>query len=158
MTTPNTQQSDVPRRWRLADQIANQLFTARLLGERVRLIQAHRVYLRNHPRLGEILTEAPQVAAAGDRQLVRVAAIIAGSAPAVIRLHGPAWSLVLSAGRPLPDWVLAVHDAYPLHLLPASQARPGWLPAFHLGADPFARPELTRMCQRVHAAIRPHCP
>jgi hypothetical protein len=155
MTTPNTQQPDVPRRWRLADQIANQLFTARLLGERVRLIQAHRAHLASRPRLHDILTEAPQIAASGDPELVRVAYATAGSPPAVIRLHGPAWSLILSAGRPLPDWLLAVHNAYPLHLLPPSNARAGWLQALDLGADPFAVPELTRMCQRIHAAIVP---
>jgi hypothetical protein len=157
MTTPHTHhQADVARRWRLADQIANQLFTARLLGERVRLIQTHRAHLGARPRLHEILTEAPQVAAAGDPHLVRVAAIMPGSPPVVIRLHGPAWSLILSAGRPLPDWVLAVHDAYPLHLLPATKARPGWLQALDLGADPFEVPELTRMCRSIHAAIEPH--
>ena len=63
----------------------------------------------------------------------------------MIRLHGPAWSLILSAGRPLPDWVLAVHDAYPLHPLPPSKAKPGWLQTFDLGADPLVVPELTRM-------------
>ena len=154
MTTPHTtHQPDVPQRWRLADQIANQLFTARLLGERVRLIQTHRAHLGSRPRLCEVLTEAPQVAATGDPELVRVAAIIPGSVPAVIRLHGPAWSLILSAGRPLPDWILAVHDAYPLHLLPANTARPGWLQALDLGADPFVVPDLTRMCRRIHAAV-----
>lgn len=159
MTTPNTHpQPDVPRRWRLADQIANQLFTARLLGERVRLIQTHHAHLPSRPRLHEILTEAPQIAAAGDPDLLRVAYAAAGSAPAVIRLHGPSWSLILSAGRPLPDWVLAVHDAYPLHLLPPNRARAGWLQAFDLAADPFAVPDVTRMCQRIHAAIRPGRP
>lgn len=156
MTTPNTHpQADAPRRWRLADQIANQLFTARLLGERVRLIQTHHAHLRSRPPLHDILTEAPQIAASSDPNLVHIAYASPGSAPAVIRLHGPAWSLILSAGRPLPDWVLAVHDAYPLHLLPANRARPGWLQALDLGADPLCVPELTRMCQRIHAAIQP---
>lgn len=157
MTTPNTHpQPDVPRRWRLADQIANQLFTARLMGERVRLIQTHRAHLASRPRLYDILTEAPQIAERGDPELVRIAYATAGGPPAVIRLHGPAWSLVLSAGRPLPDWLLAVHDAYPLHLLPANKARPGWLQTLDLAADRFAVAELTRMCQRIHAGIRPH--
>lgn len=156
MTTPNTQQQrDVPRRRRLADQIANQLYTARLWGERVRLIQTHRAHLSTRPRLHDIFAEAPQVAASGDLACLHVAYATAGSPPAVIRLHGPAWSLILSAGRPLPDWVLAVHDAYPLHLLPPSKARAGWLQAFDLGADPLVVPELTRVCQRIHAAITP---
>jgi hypothetical protein len=156
MTTPNTrQQPDVPRRWRLADQIANQLFTARLLGERVRLIQTHRTHLASRPRLHDIFTEAPQIAECGDPELVHVAYATPGGPLAVIRLHGPAWSLILSAGRPLPDWLLAVHDAYPLHLLPPSKARAGWLQALDLSADPIAVPELTRMCQRIHTAIAP---
>jgi hypothetical protein len=155
MSTPNTPQHPGVLRRRLADQIANQLFTARLLGERVRLIQAHRAHLVSHPRLHDILTEAPQVAASGDPEFVHVAYATADGPPAVIRLHGPAWSLILSAGRPLPDWVLAVHDAYPLHLLPPSKAKAGWLQAFDLGADPLVVPELTRMCQRIHAAITP---
>jgi hypothetical protein len=155
MTTPNTAPpADVPRRWRLADQIANQLFTARLWGERVRLIQTHHAHLSSRPRLYEILAEAPQIAATGDPNLVRVATTAASPIPAVIRLHGPAWSLILSAGRPLPDWILAVHDAYPLHLLPPNRARAGWLQAFDLGADPLSAAELTRMCQRVHAALQ----
>lgn len=154
MRTSHTPEPDVARRWRLADQIANQLFTARLLDERVRLIQTHRAHLTSRPRLHEVFSEAPQVAASGDPDLVRVA-YAAGSVPAVIRLHGPAWSLILSAGRPLPDRVLAVHDAYPLHLLPSSKARVGWLQAFDLAADPLVVPELTRMCQRIHAALTP---
>jgi hypothetical protein len=144
----------VPRRWRIADQIANQLFTARLWGERVRLIQTHRAHFASRPRLYEVLAEAPQVTAIGDPELVRVAAVTGVSPPAVIRLHGPAWSLILSSGRPLPDWVLAVHDAYPLHLLPVSEARGGWLQAFDLGSDSLVVPELTRMCQLIHAAVR----
>ncbi|MFI6079255.1 hypothetical protein ACIA5C_47915 [Actinoplanes sp. NPDC051343] len=155
MTTPNTLQPDVPRRRRLADQIANQLFTARLLGERVRLIQTHHAHLASRPRLHDIFSEAPLVAASGDPDLVHVACATAGGPPAVIRLHGRVWSLILSAGRPLPDWVLAVHDAYPLHLLPPSKARAGWLQAFDLAADPLAVPELTRVCQRIHAALAP---
>lgn len=155
MTTPNTVQPDVPHRHRLADQIANQLYTARLLGERVRLIQTHHAHLAARPWLHDIFNEAPQVAASGDRDLVRVAYATAGSPPAVIRLHGPTWSLILSAGRPLPDWVLAVHDAYPLHLLPPSKTRPGWFQAFDLAADALAVPELTRMCQRIHTALAP---
>jgi len=155
MTTPNTLPPDVPRRRRLADQIANQLFTARLMGERVRLIQTHHAHLTARPRLHDVLSEAPQIAASGDPDLVHVAYATASSPPAVIRLHGLSWSLILSAGRPLPDWILAVHDAYPLHLLPPSKARAGWLQAFDLAADPLAGPELTRMCQRIHAAITP---
>jgi hypothetical protein len=151
-------QPDVPRRWRLADKIANRLFTARLSGEPVRLIQTHRAHLSSRPRLYEVLTDAPEIAERGAPALVRIATTIAGPAPAVIRLHGPSWSLILSAGRPLPDWVLAVHDAYPLHLLPADKARPGWLQALDLAADPSAVPELTRMCQRIYAALRPRCP
>jgi hypothetical protein len=153
MSTPNTTTPDVPRRRRLADQIANQLFTARLLGERVRLIQTHHAHLSARPRLHDIFSEAPQVAVTGDRSLVRIAYATAGGPPAVIRLHGSHWSLILSAGRPLPDWILAVHDAYPLHLLPPSRARVGWLQAFDLAADPLAAAELTRMCQRIHAAL-----
>jgi hypothetical protein len=153
VTTPNTvPQPDVPRRRRLADQIANQLFTARLLGERVRLIQTHHAHLASRPRLHDIFSEAPLVAASGDPDLVHVAYATAGAPPAVIRLHGRVWSLILSAGRPLPDWVLAVHDAYPL---PPSKARAGWLQAFDLAADPLAVPELTRVCQRIHAALAP---
>jgi hypothetical protein len=156
VTTPNTiPQPDVPRRRRLADQIANQLFTARLLGERVRLIQTHHAHLAARPWLHDIFSEAPLVAASGDQGLIRIAYATAGGPPAVIRLHGRAWSLILSAGRPLPDWVLAVHDAYPLHLLPPSKARAGWLQAFDLAADPLAVPELTRVCQRIHTALAP---
>ena len=58
-------------------------------------------------------------------------------------------------GRPLPDWALAVHDAYPLHLLSPSKARTGWLQAFDLAADALAVPELTRVCQRIHTALAP---
>jgi hypothetical protein len=153
MSTPNTVAPDVPRRRRLADQIANQLFTARLLDERVRLIQTHHAHLSARPLLHDIFTEAPQVAASGDRDLIRIAHATTDGPPAVIRLHGPDWSLILSAGRPLPDWVLAVYDAYPLHLLPASRAKAGWLQAFDLAADRLAAAELTRMCQRIHAAL-----
>ena len=156
MTTPNTFAPDVPRRRRLADQIANQLFTARLMGERVRLIQTHHAHLPARPRLYDVLSEAPQIAASGDPDLVHVAYATASSPPSVIRLHGLSWSLILSAGRPLPDWILAVHDAYPLHLLPSNKARPGWLQAFYLAGDAFVVPELTRMCQRIHAALPPH--
>jgi hypothetical protein len=155
MSTPNTVAPDVPRRRRLADQIANQLFTARLLDERVRLIQTHHAHLSARPLLHDIFAEAPQVAASGDRDLIRIAHATPDGPPAVIRLHGPEWSLILSAGRPLPDWVLAVHDAYPLHLLPPNKARAGWLQAFDLAADPIAAPELTRMCQRIHTALAP---
>ena len=156
MRTPNTTDPPDPQhRRRLADQIANQLYTARLLDERVRLIQTHHAHLSTRPRLHDVLSEAPQVAASGDPDLVRVAHAIAGGPPAVIRLHGSAWSLILSAGRPVPDWVLAVHDAYPLHLLPPSKAKAGWLQAFDLAADPLTVPDLTRMCRRIHAAIAP---
>jgi hypothetical protein len=48
---------------------------------------------------------------------------------------------------------LAVHDAYPRHLLPPSKAQTGWLQALDLRADPFAVPELIGRCQRIHAAI-----
>ena len=75
------------------------------------------------------------LAQSGDRDLIRVAHATPDGPPAVIRLHGPDWSLILSAGRPLPDWVLAVHDAYPPHLLPPNKARAGWLQAFDLAAD-----------------------
>ncbi|MCA2216353.1 hypothetical protein [Jidongwangia harbinensis] len=155
MSTPNTTTPDMPNRRRLADQIANQLFTARLLDDRVRLIQTHHANLSARPRLHDIFNEAPQIAASGDPDLIRIAYATAAGTPAVIRLHGPSWSLILSAGRPLPDWVLAVHDAYPLHLLPPSKARTGWLQAFDLTADPLAVPELTRMCQRSHTALTP---
>jgi hypothetical protein len=53
----------------------------------------------------------------------------------------------------MPDWLLAVHDAHPLHLLPPNKARPGWLQALDLRADLCSQAELTRMCQRIHAAI-----
>jgi hypothetical protein len=55
----------------------------------------------------------------------------------------------------MPDWLLAVHDAYPLHLLPPWQARPGHLQALDLGADTLSQAVLTRMCQRIHAALPP---
>jgi hypothetical protein len=77
----------------------HQLFTARLMGERVRLIPTHRADLGSRPQLHAILAEAAQVAGTGDPKLVRVATITAGSPPAVIRLHGPTRSLTLSAGR-----------------------------------------------------------
>lgn len=73
MTTPNTLPPDVPRRRRLADQIANQLFTARLMGERARLIQTHHAHLTARPRLHDVLSDAPQIAASGDPDLVHVA-------------------------------------------------------------------------------------
>jgi hypothetical protein len=155
VSTPNTHQPDPQHRRRLADQIANQLFTARLMGGRVRLIQTHRAYLSARPQLHEILTDAPQIAAGGDPELVRVAYTTNSSPPAVIRLHGPTWSLILSGGRPRPNWLLAVHDAYPLHLLPPNKARPGWLQALDLGADQWSAAELTRMCERIHAALPP---
>lgn len=150
MSTPNT--ATQQQRWRLADQIANQLFTARLMGGPVRIIKRHRASRLSAAQLHDILTVAPQVAASGDPDLVRVA-YTSSRARAVIRLHAPAWSLVLSGGGPMPNWLLAVHDAHPLHLLPPSQARPGWLHALDLGADPWVQAELTRMCERIHAAI-----
>jgi len=153
VSTPNSETQQ--QRRRLADQIANQLYTARLMGGRVRLIQTHRGYLSTRPQLHDILTTAPQIAVSGDPELVRVAYTGNSSTPAVIRLHGPSWSLILSGGRPLPDWLLAVHDAYPLHLLPPNKARPGWLQAFDLGADWWSAAELTRMCERIHAALPP---
>lgn len=153
MSTPNTQPNSTPgpaagpaHRHRLADQIANQLLTARLLGGRVRFVQRHRAYLGKDLDLHDILIEAPVIAATNDPAQVRVAYMPSG-ALAVIRLHGPAWSLIMSAGQPVPDWVLAVHDDYPL------PARPGLLQAFDLGADVLPAAELTRMCQRIHTAV-----
>ena len=151
MSTPNTEPNSTPGpalRHRLADQIANQLLTARLLGGRVRFVQRHRAYFGKHLDLHDILIEAPAIAAANDPTRVRVAYMPSG-ALAVIRLHGPAWSLIMSAGQPVPDWVLAVHDDYPL------PARPGLLQAFDLGADVLPAAELTRMCERIHAAVAP---
>jgi hypothetical protein len=149
MSTPN---AEPHQRRRLADQIANQLYTARLMGGPPRIIQRHHASLTRMPELREILTLAPQIAADGDPDLVRVAHTPSG-ALAVIRLHGPTWSLILSAGRPMPDWLLAVHDAHPLHLLPPNKARPGWLQALDLRADPWSQTDLTRVCEHIHAAI-----
>ncbi len=150
MSTPNSHTQQ--RRRRLADQIANQLYTARLLGGRPRIIQRYRVSLAELPALRDLLTVAPQIAASRDPNLVRVAYMPSG-ALAVIRLHGPDWSLVLSSGRPMPDWLLAVCDTFPLHLAPPDQALTGFLQAFDLGADESSRDELTGMCRRIHAAI-----
>ncbi|MEV4706815.1 hypothetical protein [Actinoplanes sp. NPDC049316] len=155
MSTPSTtDQPDPQHRRRLADQIANQLYTARLLGGAVRIVQRHPAYLNLRPQLHDILTAAPQIAAGGDPELVRVARTPSG-ALAVIRLHAPEWSLILSSGQPMPDWLLALHDAYPLHLLPPRRARPGHLQALDLRADVLAQAELTRMCERIHAALSP---
>ncbi len=148
----NSSPPDRPHRRRLADQIANQLLTARLLGGPVRFIQRHRSYLGITPPLHDILTHAPGIAAAGDPLAVRAVHTPSG-AVAVIRLHSPEWSLILSGGRPLPDWILAVHDHYPLHLLPPAQARPGWLQALDLNAEPASATELTLMCRQIHAAL-----
>ena len=96
MSTPNshTDTRNRYRRRRLADQIANQLHTARLLDERPRMIERHRVPLAELPELDDILTAAPTIAAAGDPDLIRVA-YTPSAALAVIRLHGPHWSLLL---------------------------------------------------------------
>ncbi|GAA2349878.1 hypothetical protein [Dactylosporangium salmoneum] len=151
MSTPNTTAPDPTHRRRLADQIANQLYTARLLGGPVRNIHRHPAYLNLRPQLHELLTAAPHVAASRDPDLVRVAYTASG-ALAVIRLHGPTWSLILSSGRPLPDWLLAVHDAYPLR---PRQHRPGHLQALDLSADTLSQSDLRRMCRRIHTALPP---
>lgn len=152
MSTPNTYQPDPQHRWRLADQIANQLYTARLLGGGVRMIKRYRSPRLSSLQLHEILTAAPQIAATGDPQLVRIAKTSSG-ALAVIRLHGPTWSLIMSSGRPMPDWLLTVHDAHPLHLRFPDKAQRGWLQALDLGADDWSQADLTRMGGRIHAAI-----
>jgi hypothetical protein len=98
-------------RHRVADRIAGHLANAALYGrhtyppgrdDHVSNVEFAAWYER-------IMREAPQVAATADPWAIRTARTPRGTL-AVVRLHGPTWSLVLAAARPLSRPMLAVID------------------------------------------------
>jgi hypothetical protein len=129
------------QRMRRADRLANALVNALTHGWRVDLSD-HDADLNTEPILHPILDQAPRVAAGIDPHAVRLARTARG-AVLVIRLHGPDWSLVMTASRPLPAHLLAVHDQYHDHGTPY---------AVNL-LDPLWLPELRTMCDGIHAAL-----
>lgn len=129
------------RRKRLADQIGNRLYNAALYDRPIRTGELTAVYpnLSYEPVLRDILRQAPRIAA-GDPLAVR-AARSARCTLLVLRIHVPDWSLVMTGGRPLPNHVLALHDAYHHEQWPMCLRDPQW------------RVELAAMCHAIDEAL-----
>jgi hypothetical protein len=128
-------------RKRLADQIGNRLYNAALYDRPFRTGELTAVYpnLSYEPVLRDILRQAPRIAA-GDPRAVRAARSARGTL-LVLRIHGPDWSLVMTGGRPLPNHLLALHDAYQLEQWPMCLLDPQW------------RAELAAMCHAIDQAL-----
>lgn len=132
---------DAGQRKRLADQIGNRLYTAALYDYPIRTGELGEVYpnLSYEPVLRDILRQAPRIAA-GDPLAVRAARSARGTL-LVLRIHGPDWSLVMTGGRPLPNHLLALHDAYRPEAVPLRLLDPQW------------RAELAAMCHAIDQAL-----
>lgn len=135
--TPPEYPSRIRQRWRQADRIAQRLAAEAAEGRFHDRIWQWECPISFHPVLQRVLHEAPLVAACAEPGMLRVARTPRGQIT-VVRLHGPDWSLVLTPGRPLPGYLLAVldinpaDDPYALSML-----------------DPDWAPELAAMCAAI---------
>jgi hypothetical protein len=114
-TTPRPEPTPERRllRRRTADRAAARLHEAMSEGLTRRVTARYLDYrvtrCWEYPFLRRVLHQAPPIAASGDPAAVRVSRTPRGNL-CVIRLHGPDWSLILTPGRPLPGFLLAVED------------------------------------------------
>jgi hypothetical protein len=125
----------------VADQWAGRVHLATSCGApHHHLIQEFPVSIDDWPQLRRILDEAGGLARSSGPTAVRVLRSPRG-AVSVVRLHTPAWSLVMSAGRPVPAVLLAFVDIFP-ELIPLDLRDRDWWP------------ELTAMTDAVLTALQ----